>query len=482
MAILAPNPRFIAPWVNGAPVAFGTLETYAATTTTPKVTYQDATGSTPNATTITLDANGVSTVNIFIQGAYKFVLKNVSGTPIYTVDNIIGYTQLDWTGLTATIAMLNATDTSCVLVDENYTSQLSDRGKTFLVNAAGGPVTYDLLSAPVATNGFQIYIKKVDNSVNEVIISAPDGETIDGEDQLILGTQWDTVKLISDGGSYYIIAQDVESTEVGFTTGDAKLTLKTTADATWVMANDGTIGDEGSGATTRANEDTQNLFNFIYATFTNDVCPIFDSSGALSTRTTAEADWTSLKAIRLTQVVGRALAIAGQPVLNLTFTADPSNDICIMSATRKLDFYLGTEVRFTTTGTLPAPLALNTSYFIIPVDLTTGQFKLATTNANAALNIPINITDAGLGIQTLRVQYLPFSNGVTTGEQFHAMSTDENGPHNHEYYRADAPLAQTGSDTLCYTNESIDLVSYDGSADGHNNMQLTAFMNAMVKL
>ena len=33
-----------------------------------------------------------------------------------------------------------------------------------------------------------------------------------------------------------------------FTTGDIKLTLKTTADAGWAMFNDGTIGDASSGA------------------------------------------------------------------------------------------------------------------------------------------------------------------------------------------------------------------------------------------
>ena len=37
------------------------------------------------------------------------------------------------------------------------------------------------------------------------------------------------------------------------TTGDAKLTLKTTADAGWVMMDDGTIGDGSSGASTRTN-------------------------------------------------------------------------------------------------------------------------------------------------------------------------------------------------------------------------------------
>ena len=48
-----------------------------------------------------------------------------------------------------------------------------------------------------------------------------------------------------------------------FTTGDVKTTLKTTADAGWVMMNDGTIGDASSGGTTRANADTQALFGLL---------------------------------------------------------------------------------------------------------------------------------------------------------------------------------------------------------------------------
>lgn len=56
-------------------------------------------------------------------------------------------------------------------------------------------------------------------------------------------------------------------------------------------------------------------------------------------------------------------------------------------------FPIGFKVRATTTGTLPAPLALLTDYFIIPVDADTIQ--LATSLANAEAGIPINITNQG---------------------------------------------------------------------------------------
>jgi hypothetical protein len=64
------------------------------------------------------------------------------------------------------------------------------------------------------------------------------------------------------------------------TTGDARLTYKSTADSGWILANDGTIGDVGSGAT-RANLDTQALFTFFYNGFSDAVCPVQTSRAGL---------------------------------------------------------------------------------------------------------------------------------------------------------------------------------------------------------
>ncbi len=91
-----------------------------------------------------------------------------------------------------------------------------------------------------------------------------------------------------------------------FTTGDAKITLKTVADSGWVMANDGTLGDASSGGTTRANADTQALFTLLWSNFSNTNCPVSGGRGA-----SAAADFGAHKTIRLPQLVGRALALAG---------------------------------------------------------------------------------------------------------------------------------------------------------------------------
>lgn len=95
-------------------------------------------------------------------------------------------------------------------------------------------------------------------------------------------------------------------TSPSFTTGDAKLTLKVTADATWVMMNDGTIGDATSGATTRANADTVDLFTLLWNNITNTWAPVSAGRGA-----NAAADFAAHKTIALTKQLGRALGISG---------------------------------------------------------------------------------------------------------------------------------------------------------------------------
>jgi microcystin-dependent protein len=91
-----------------------------------------------------------------------------------------------------------------------------------------------------------------------------------------------------------------------FTTGDVKTTLKTLADAGWVMMNDGTIGDASSGATTRANADTQALFALLWTNVSNTNCPVSGGRGA-----SAAADFAAHKTIALPKMLGRALAAAG---------------------------------------------------------------------------------------------------------------------------------------------------------------------------
>jgi microcystin-dependent protein len=149
---------------------------------------------------------------------------------------------------------------------------------------AGGPVKYDsAFSASVggypqgatiasATFGY-VWLSLVDNNSTN-----PDAG----------GANWQQVSLI------------------GFTTGDVKATLKTTADPGWVMLNDGSIGSAGSGATTRANADTQALYVLIWNNVSNSYAPVVGGRGA-----SAATDFAANKAMTLPLALGRALASAG---------------------------------------------------------------------------------------------------------------------------------------------------------------------------
>lgn len=77
---------------NGQPLNAGTLNTYAAGTSTPVATYTDATGSVANANPITLGVDGRPPQEIWLAAStgYKFVLSDSLGNVIAAWDNIQG--------------------------------------------------------------------------------------------------------------------------------------------------------------------------------------------------------------------------------------------------------------------------------------------------------------------------------------------------------------------------------------------------------
>jgi hypothetical protein len=89
-----------------------------------------------------------------------------------------------------------------------------------------------------------------------------------------------------------------------------------------------------------------------------------------------------------------------------TFTAVAATDILTLN-TNGNNFATGVPVTVTTTGTLPTPLTLDTTYFVIllsPPGTNPAQIKLATTYANAIAGIAIDITGAGAPVNTIQVQ------------------------------------------------------------------------------
>jgi hypothetical protein len=77
---------------NGDPLSGGLVYTYDAGTTTPRATYTDENGSTPNTNPIVLDSAGRTPAEIWLTTgvAYKFILRTSAGVLIGTYDDIPG--------------------------------------------------------------------------------------------------------------------------------------------------------------------------------------------------------------------------------------------------------------------------------------------------------------------------------------------------------------------------------------------------------
>jgi hypothetical protein len=84
-------------------------------------------------------------------------------------------------------------------------------------------------------------------------------------------------------------------------TGDFKWRPTTETLTGWVKANALTIGNATSGASQRANADTQSLFVYLWSNFTNAHCPVVGGRGG-----TALADFTASKAITVPDLRSRS--------------------------------------------------------------------------------------------------------------------------------------------------------------------------------
>lgn len=213
-------------------------------------------------------------------------------------------------------------------------------------------------------------------------------------------------------------ASAVIASGFNWSTGDIKLTLKTTADSGWRMFDDGTIGDASSGAS-YANVAALALFTLLFASpFTDANCPLLTSSGSATTRvlqTDAATAWAAHCRISLPKTLGRALGMAG------TGSGLTSR---VAGAT------VGEETHLLSTPEIPSHTHVNT---------------LTDPGHNHTYSQTPNAAGAGTG-------------GAGTPINFTTSNTSTN---------------TTG---ITITNANA------GGGGAHNNMQPTTFLNAMVKL
>lgn len=86
------------------------------------------------------------------------------------------------------------------------------------------------------------------------------------------------------------------------TTGDLKWRLSEGSLSGWVRLNGRTIGSVSSGATERANADTQSLYEYLYGICDNSDCPVIGGRGSSATD-----DFEANKPITLPDLRGRSM-------------------------------------------------------------------------------------------------------------------------------------------------------------------------------
>lgn len=117
---------------NGAPLAGGKVYAYTAGTLTPKNTFTDSTEATPNANPVILDSAGRAA--IWINGSYKFIVKDSADVTIRTVDNVSSFS------------------TSAVAIDSLLPSQTGNAGKVLTTNGSASSWSTSLLDVSLAAS------------------------------------------------------------------------------------------------------------------------------------------------------------------------------------------------------------------------------------------------------------------------------------------------------------------------------------------
>jgi len=92
----------------------------------------------------------------------------------------------------------------------------------------------------------------------------------------------------------------------GIPVGSVQQYIGTTAPLGWLLLQGGTIGDASSGATVRANSDTETLYCLLWNSLANAQAPVSSGRG-----TTAAEDFAAHKTITLPDLRGRAVIGSG---------------------------------------------------------------------------------------------------------------------------------------------------------------------------
>jgi hypothetical protein len=271
---------------------------------------------------------------------------------------------------------------------------------------------------------------------------------------------------------------DLETATNVALTGDVKLTLRSTADTGWILAEDKSIGDATSGATGRANADTSALYSLIWTNVTDTWAPVAGGRGA-----SAAADFAAHKALSVPQTLGRALAGYGVGTVvatgvNADVDTGAANSLTVATNTDK--WVTGMSVVFVLTSGTITGLTSSTTYYVIRSSSTLVQ--LASSLANAQNGTEIDLTAKSSPVWSITHTYSTRVIGEAVGQDTHAMSITELLAHTHAIGdSAQLDFDPEANSVHNFSTGDVVTQSTGGNA-AMNVMQPTVFLNVMIKL
>ena len=182
------------------------------TTNNRTVTF-DFGATKPSHVHTTVPSVGGSGSVFVLNGVFQSPARAITGTDIAS-DAAIALTKLDatYSGTGSIVLAANPTLTGTTTVDglvvgvQSLTSGLANATGAAMIfaNCTGGQVSITI-GTPLAVAGRILCVKKTDNSANNVKITPAGGAVIDGEANLYLYTQYQSVTLVCNGTNWFIV-------------------------------------------------------------------------------------------------------------------------------------------------------------------------------------------------------------------------------------------------------------------------------------